>query len=754
MDFSAFFHSMRYCRAPLSLAVIYLPLEAQDDPVFALQPFVVTAQKFEEAIQDVPIAISSVDAAQLDRLGVEDLEAFAAFAPNVEIQEQSPNNPGFVIRGITSDSGASNIEPRVSVFQDGVSISKSRGSYVELFDVERVEVLKGPQGTLFGRGAQIGAIHIIQNKAAMEYAGHFHAGVGNEDQRNLEAMLNLPLEENNLAIRFAGVHRSRDGYIGNVAGEDLNGKETSAGRLSLAWLPSETARVDLIFNYQVDDYPGTAFKSGTFAPPGGDLSPNSFAGLNRGNDLYIQRDVWGLTALAEFALGEAFTLTSITGYREFDSHEEFDADGTLAYFLEFAEIAYGDQFSQELRLTYDEGGNVRGFGGISYFSESGFQAVPLRTDERSAFTVFGAGQPLIGPDGYPLIISEVNPFTGAPLNTNYEEQFTNYGDNSAIEAFADGTLKIGDRFEVTAGLRFTYEDIESAYLIENNPAPFFSGDPGFLVPLSNGRIEASDSFTSVVGRLIGLYHLDDDANVYASISRGRRPNVINVDNDGSEILEDEIVLSYEIGYKALLLDGRISVDASLFRYDYENFQTSVLEVDSGGTLVAETRDDGNATAWGAEAQVQVQLSGELYAFINAGWLDATFDETDSEGNTQALAGNRFRLSPEYSFALGFSYERALSNARTLYFSPNYTWKSQLYFEEENQPGIEQDDYGLLNARAGYRWDGGRYEVALFGNNLLDEDFIIDAGNTGGSFGIPTFIGGPPRLFGIEVRARF
>jgi outer membrane receptor protein involved in Fe transport len=251
-----------------------------------------------------------------------------------------------------------------------------------------------------------------------------------------------------------------------------------------------------------------------------------------------------------------------------------------------------------------------------------------------------------------------------------------------------------------------------------------------------------------------VYHLGSDGNLYASISRGRRPNVINVDNDGSEILDDEIVLSYEIGYKALLADGRLSLDASLFRYDYENFQTSILEVDSGGTLVAETRDDGNATALGAEVQVQVQLSADLYAFVNAGWLDATFDDTDSEGNTQALAGNRFRLSPEYSFVLGFNYELALGKARTLYFSPNYTWKSQLYFEEDNQPGIEQGDYGLLNARAGFRLDGGRYEVALFGNNLLDKDFIIDAGNTGGSFGIPTFIGGPPRLFGVEVSARF
>lgn len=740
--------------ALVSIGVWAGSAQGQEAEVFALEPLVVTAQKFEDAAQDVPIALSSVSGMQLDRLGVQDLEGFAAFAPNVEIQEQSPNNPGFVIRGITSDSGASNIEPRVSIFQDGVSISKSRGSYVELFDIERVEVLKGPQGTLFGRGAQIGAVHILQNKAGREYSGALSVGYGNEDARTLEAMLNVPVIEDQLSVRFAGVYRARDGYIDNVVGDDLNGKETYAGRLSVGWTPSETTRVDVILNYQVDDYPGTAFKSGTFAPPGGDLSPNSMAGLNRGDELYIKRDVWGLTVLANTQLTDSLSLSSVTGYREFDSHEEFDADGTMAYFLEFAEIAYGEQFSQELRLNYDGDGQFRGFVGVAYFEENGYQAVPLRTDERSAFTVFGANQPLIGPDGNPLIISELNPFTGTPLNTRYEESFTNYGDNAAIEAFVDGTYKISERFEVTAGLRFTYEDIESAYLIENNPTPFFSGAPGFLLPASNGRVEASDSFTSVVGRLIGVYHINQDANLYASISRGRRPNVINVDNDGSEILNDEIVISYEIGYKALLNEGRVSIDASVFKYDYESFQTSVLEVDGSGTLIAQTRDDGNATAYGAEAQLQVQVSGQLYAFASIGWLDATFDDTDSDGNAQALAGNRFRLSPEYSAAIGFSYEVALSNSGVVYVAPNYTWKSQLYFEEANQPGIEQDDYGLLNLRAGYRWEGGRYEIAAFASNLLDEGYIIDAGNTGGSFGIPTFIGGPPRLFGVEIRARF
>lgn len=727
---------------------------ARENEVVTLDPLMVTAQKFSEPVQDVPIAMTTYGTRDLERLLVNELEDFAAFAPNVEIQEQSPNNPGFVIRGITSDSGAAFIEPRVSVFQDGVSISKSRGSYLELFDVERIEVLRGPQGTLFGRGAQIGAIHILQNKARFINSTHLEAGTGNKSRRVVEGHVNVPVMEDSFAVRFAGTWASRDGYVDNLGAEALNGKESRAGRISLRWDPSERTRLDAIFNYQEDDYPGTSFKSGIFAPPGGDTGAASFAGLNRGNDLFIKRDVWGLTLLASHDLNNNLALNSITGYREFDSHEEFDADGTLAYFLEFGEIAYGDQFSQEFRLNYDAGGPFKGFAGISFFSESGFQKVPLRTDERSVLTFVGLGEPLIGPDGLPLIVSEVNPATGTPLNTNYTESFTNFGDNTAYEAFLDGTWRLGDQLELTAGIRITREEIESAYEQENNRFPFFNGNPGFLLPATNGRQEGSGEFTSAVGRLVATYHYSEDSNVFASVSRGRRPNVINVDNDGAEVLDDEIVLSYEIGYKGLLLGGRLSLEVNVFHYDYSNFQTNVLELGDDGNIIAETQDNGSATAWGAEAQVRMQVNEFVYVFASAGWLDATFDDTDSEGNGQELAGNRFRLSPESTFALGMTLELPLRGQGTLYLSPNYTWKSQFFFEEENQQGIEQGDFGLLNASLGYRWQGGKYELSAFGTNLLDKEYLVDAGNTGESFGIPTFIAGPPALYGLEFRIRF
>ena len=261
--------------------------------------------------------------------------------PGLQVQLQSPNNPGFVIRGITSDSGESNIEPRVSVFQDGVSISKSRGSAVELYDLERVEVLKGPQGTLFGRGAEIGAVHIIQKK---------HKTVPLLPLPQDSATTAIDIYKGFLIPRWLKINYYlerqgsiiyNDGFIRNRSGGRLNGKDTKAARIQLRYHPSTKTDINLIYNYQYDTPPGTSFKSGTYAPAGGNTKPWTFADLDRGKDLGLSRTVWGTTLQAKHTFNPSLSLTSITAYREFDSYESFDADGTAAPALWFAEDAFG-----------------------------------------------------------------------------------------------------------------------------------------------------------------------------------------------------------------------------------------------------------------------------------------------------------------------------------------------------------------------------------------------------------------------------
>ena len=226
--------------------------------------------------------------------------------PGFLVQNQSPNNPGFVMRGITSDSGSATAEPRVSVFQDGVSISKSRGSYVELFDLERVEVAKGPQSTLYGRGALIGAVNLVQNRARPGMTDAYaNIEAGNQGYRMVEGALNLPVGET-AGLRLATRLKTRDGSVDNLlGGEDYNSIETRALRLSGAWAPSDAMRFDVIGNYQKDNASGTSFKSIAYAPAdpntgavlggkapwdGAALTPG--AAFDGGKALGLDRKVW------------------------------------------------------------------------------------------------------------------------------------------------------------------------------------------------------------------------------------------------------------------------------------------------------------------------------------------------------------------------------------------------------------------------------------------------------------------------------
>ncbi|MEM7727725.1 MAG: TonB-dependent receptor plug domain-containing protein, partial [Pseudomonadota bacterium] len=290
-----------------------LPSAALAQNIAVEDEIIVTAQKRDQFIQDVPIAITAFDQADLDALGVQQFDDLADFVPGLEVQEQSANNPGFNIRGITSDSGAATIEPRVAIFQNGVPISRSRGSFVEVFDTD-VEVVRGPQPTLFGRSALIGAISLNARAPELgETGGFVRLGAGNFDYLFGEGAVNVPLGET-AALRVAGRYKQRDGYIDNLIAEDLNGFQTAALRGSLSWVPTDAWDLRLFVDYQNDDNPGTSFKSGTFLPTSvdgsivGELNASapaalsSVPGFKNDRPLGLERDVFSATLLVDYAL--------------------------------------------------------------------------------------------------------------------------------------------------------------------------------------------------------------------------------------------------------------------------------------------------------------------------------------------------------------------------------------------------------------------------------------------------------------------
>ncbi|WP_114953081.1 TonB-dependent receptor [Sphingosinicella terrae] len=808
------------------------------------ESIVVTAQLREQSLVEVPMAITAVDGAFLDAFGLNDFEELSRFVPGFEVQNQSPNNPGFNMRGITSDSGSAFVEPRVSVFQDGVSISKSRGSYVELFDMERVEIVRGPQSTLYGRGALIGAVNLIQNKADPGgFEGLLRAGYGSHDSLLLEGMVNAPLGER-AAVRVSGRYRQRDGYVENLLGEDLNSTDTGAIRGTLRLEPADRVSIDVIGNYQEDHPSGTSFKSLAFNPTDpatgavlGDGRPWTAAtlapgaGFEDGRPLGLDREVWGVTGIVRAALGDAFTLTSITAWREFDSLEIFDADGISLAALTAAEDAQGEQLSQELRLTY-ESDRVTAFVGASYFNEEGSQRTPSQFDERILLarltgTLNGGplapGRPASDPASSALFgqtaftaallqgaaaasgVALPAPLAAgiaANLKADHRETSTNFSETESFDIFGDVTVRVTDRLELGAGLRYSHDDkasgISAAVLNGRSILGGFIGALGlpaaqrdalltalaapgatsippsaqFPVPLfglgsqptpNNGETIVADlddgGFT---WRLVARYELTPTSSLYANYARGRRPELLSASPPATpfgaarfDLVDAETVDSFEIGARSQTRD--LLLDGSVFYYRYDNFQTTVQQ----GTLFVVT-NAGEAEAYGFEGQARWRAGSGLSLF-------ATYAFNHSRFTTGVRDGNRFRLSPDHSLSLGAIIGADIGPGR-LSFAPSLTWRSRVYFDDDNdRPDLQtvatgaliadlvqdetQGGYALVNARLGYTLDD-RYEIELFVNNLLDEEYIKDAGNTGDAIGFPTFIAGEPRLYGVQATVRF
>ncbi len=793
--------------APFALA------QSADDAV-QTEEIVVTVQLREQNITDVPIAVTAYGQDFLDRLGATQYDQLALFVPGFEVQEQSANNTGFVIRGITSDSGSAISEPRIAVFQDGVSTSRNRGTYQELFDIERIEVARGPQATLFGRGALIGAVNVIQNKAdTEEFSGTLELGGGDNGYARGMGVVNIPIAEDQFAIRLGATRREQDGFTANTfGGDDLGGQQVTAYRIASAWTPSETLRFDLLLNQHEDDNAGTSFKSGTFNAIGGDTSPFSAASLNRtapgfegGREIGLDRRLRAGTLIANWQASEALTLTSITGYREFESIEAFDPDGSAIPLIQAAEDAEGEQWSQEIRLAYDNGGPLSGFVGVSFFHEEGSQRAPTQYDERYALA-FSTGD-LPGPSTPSL--DEVNAINAATLTgllapllpllkPAHREQSTNLGETDAIDVFADATWRVTERFELTAGVRYTSDDKTSTLVAETLNGPSVlgglllaqgllgEGDFGGALAVINAltspstaddpqvglftqpqtRVSASDSFDGFTYRLVGRYAVSDDVSLWASYARGRTPNVISItpgnlpgSETSFETLPDETVDSFEVGVRASrLMNGALDVEGSIYRYQYNDFQSTTFDA---GRIVP--INAGEATATGFETAARWLASEQFELFATYAYSHARF-----EGG--ARDGNRFRLSPDHSLSLGFTWEIPVGDLGDFSLTPTYTWQSKVFFDDNNDrldlqppplPGLQdagvdevQESYGLFNLRARFDAASRAWAITAFANNIADEDYLLDAGNVGDSFTIPTFIRGEGRTIGAELALKF
>jgi iron complex outermembrane receptor protein len=574
---------------------------------------------------------------------------------------------------------------------------------------------------------------------------------------------------------------------------------------------------------------------------GAALAPG--AGFEGGKDLGLDREIWGFTGLVKAELNPAFTLNSITAYREFNTLEILDIDGTSLPIITGAEEFDNKQFSQEFRLTWDNDGPVTAFVGASFFHEKSRQRQAVQFDERMALArlagaLNGGGfipgrpatdpapaslfdsallntlllQGVAGSFGY-VLDAEHAAAIAANLKSSHREQDVNESTTDAFDIFGDLTWQVAPRIELGVGLRWTHDDkttsISDAVLNGRSILGGFlgalqSGDPftqafllgvfgvpgtgalaqpgavtnptylGFPIPLfgvtfqptaNNGdEIEADNKDNGFTWRAFGRYEVNPDTSLYAIYARGRRPEVLSALNPvipfgepRFNLVDAETVDSFEVGAKTALMGRRLYLDAALFFYKYRNFQT--LEQVATTFVITNA---GKAESYGLEAQARYDHSRNLRLFANYAFNHARF-------KTGVLDGNRFRLAPEHTISAGLTWAADLGPGR-FDFTPAVTYQSKVFFDDNNDiPALQQppatllpdlvqdeyqDGYALVSARAGYALSGGKYRAELFVENLFDKEYIKDAGNSGDALGLPTFIAGEPRTYGIQLTARF
>jgi outer membrane receptor protein involved in Fe transport len=734
--------------------------QAQEiENVFNLKEVIVTAQGREERLLEVPITMSSISSDFLELTNVVHLQDFSNYVPGLHIRIQTPHRPTFVIRGLTSDEVSPTAQPRVSTYFNNAPISRASMAKSALFDMERIEVVKGPQGTLFGRGAQIGGINFITQKPTSELGGFVGAGIGNYGMKEVEGVLNIPVVTQKLMIRAGGSYAYRDGYVKNLSGgKELGDLNSTNGRFSLRYLPTNNFRIDLLVDYQNDSDNGTPFMSKRFPNSKGvsdifDLEVS----LDPDKKFFNKRSLLGTMLDMNYYINDRSHFTSLTSFHHNKADSRWDGDGMIAPLVDMTERIAANQFTQELRYNFTMN-RLNGFVGGSFWREEVEQKYGFSPNEQYlAYLFLQMADYMIQPDGhiYPMPSlppdPQLGPLAGLPLPSEREEMKVTSATNSSFDLFADLSYRLTSHLVLTAGIRGTRERMAVTDKVETQNG----GTPSTLGMLSGAypntlyaltHKDTTATYLSATWRAGLKYLLSDRATLYAGYSKGRRPNVLQSNSQGGlDEMNAEKVDNFDIGFK-YRREGKLWFDIGLFYYHYRNFQAYTFD-----NMLYVVIDAGKAKSYGAEMNLHLTTCDFLDLFGNYAYIRARFDNDPANS---IFAGNRFRLTPDHSFTLGLNAKAKISRNIGVVFTPTYSYRDKVWFEDDNTPDLTQGGYGLLNLNLAFRLQKPSLHLSLFCHNVTGEKYLISAGNTGTMFGVPTFVPGLPTTFGMKVRWSF
>ncbi len=704
------------CAPALLASAISAAAEESGASALAIQEIIVTARKMEESLQDVPISITAFSAEEIEAHGIKSLEDLGPSVPNFDLTRGQGYSveTSISIRGITTRDTAAGFDPTVAVILDDVYIGRAIGFNTTLLDLERIEILRGPQGTLQGRNVVGGAINLTTSRPGDEFHARAKASYGRFNTYSVGGVVSGPLQPGVVAGKLAVSRGEGDGAAQNVdLDEDQGGTETTALRGQLRFTPSPNLEILLTADYTTDDIVDQGLDTDpnpTITKPSKLLRDRKYGGDFANSS---ERDVYGGAANVYYDFANGMRFTSITSYRGFELDSELDQDAG-------ANIANGggiivhsrasreqDQFNQEVRLQSAEGQSLRWLVGAYYFHEN--------------LDTLGAG--IFGP---------YIPGVGALGSFNTSDGTVKTADYAVFGSLG---FDLSDRLSVTVGMRYDNNkrdlDITESIAFDGFLPPPLPGYPPTPYVALSAANPLPDSFATVVplatheasvhdkeptGDVTLSYSWTDDVSTYLKYSRGFKGSGFNAQfsyGQAGGIVDPEFVDSYEIGLRSTLLDRRVRFNATGFYMEYSDQQLVDYIIGPAGITFI-TRNEPKTEVHGAEIELVAVLAEGLDLFAGLGLMDAEFKAGNNKGNTPFN-------SPDMKLSTGLQYIRPIGDNLELFLFGSASYSDDYYTNDNNIPLSHQQSYWMLDARAGVQSADGRWSVRVYGQNLLDED---------------------------------
>jgi iron complex outermembrane receptor protein len=765
-----------------------------------LEEIVVTAQRRTQSLQDVPIAMQVVDRTLIQDVAAENIGDLNGFVPGLVISDNSPTQPRYQIRGIQTGDFGVGTDPAVGVYVDGIYAARSGASLLAFNDVERIEILKGPQGTLFGRNSAAGAISIVTRQPEDEFHSLLRARFGEHGKQYYEGMLNTPISDT-VALRINGVYNKSDGWLQDAAtGQDLMPEENWAGRAALRWEFSDKTSATLSWDHDdLDQLARPAIgllrvQAGQTqvpfpADPARYIDPRNAPVYNDvvGNE--ESRKLDQLNLFIDHSFGAA-DFRSSTSWRQFETVNREDEDGTnlIATYFDTANIEDNESFYQEFKLS-GKTASIDWVGGVSYYKEDADQISDTHTYTDGIDTL-GVNLGIFDPT-FPLYTGTsmfIEPLGLTMLGMPWREAMYNRGDFEAFAAFGDVIWHLTDRTNLTFGLRYTHDKKKFTWINGPHETPeldqlvaaldqqgFFTdvgipaqlyrfADVVFPVDTPPGGLTRQDSWDDVSPRLVLDHKVASNVMVFGSLAKGYKAGGYNSTEVGSEF-ENEDVWNVETGVKSAFPDAGVILNASVFYYIYENKQAIALANDVAGSDIPQyVIDTSDEKAWGVDVDAQWRPVDQLRLYANVAFIDATYKERVTRGTDPLDLSGEPTGEPYFSAALGASYGWALGASGDLELSSRYAYrgKSRCNSDSERQGTCAlQSAFEVgeatqrLDLRLAWTSASEMFGLAAFVTNLLDDQYVTGINNiTTETFGTPFASISEPRLWGVEATVSF